>query len=296
MRFPIRSSDSAFNVMIQETLMSPIATLGAAETREGWVEHAAVSFADGWSARDVSTPPCFDQATLDFLASATRQARLAAVREERTRLASELHDTLLQAFTGVTLQLQALRGRMLTSPREAEEAMGRVLEVVDVALRDARSAVWDLRAPELVERDVAAALEQSAREAVALHKAARGAPVDLEVTITGERRRLSPDVEIVAQRIGREAVRNALRHADARHISVVIAFKAHHLCLEVCDDGVGFDAAHVNPSEGRGHWGLVGMGERARKAGGTLDVRSAPRAGTVVALRVPVESWSRTPR
>ena len=94
---------------------------------------------------------------------------------------------------------------MLTAPHEAEQDLRRVLQVADVALRDARAAVWDMRAPALEGRDVAAALEEAAHEAVASHRFADGAPVDLEVTITGDRRRLSPDVETVAHRVGREA-------------------------------------------------------------------------------------------
>jgi signal transduction histidine kinase len=217
------------------------------------------------------------------------QAKYEATLAERTRLAGELHDTLLQAFTGVTLQLQALRGRMRAAP-DVEHDLGRVLGVADGALREARSAVWDMRAPELEEGDVAAALEESVQDAVASHRFAGGAPVHLEVTITGDRRRLSPAVETAAHRIGREAVANALRHADAKHVRVAVAFESRHLCVDVRDDGVGFDMARLHPTEGRGHWGLVGMRERARNARGTLDVNSAPGAGTAVLLRVPVDS------
>ena len=217
------------------------------------------------------------------------QARFDEVLAERARLAGELHDTLLQAFTAVTLQLEALGHRMLTAPHEAQHDLGRVLKVADVALRDTRSAIWDLRSPQLELRDVAAALEESAIEAVASHRFAGGAPVELEVTITGDRRRLSPAVETAAHRIGREAVANALRHADAKHIRVAITYEPGHLCVDVCDDGVGFDVAQLRPTAGRGHWGLVGMGERARNARGTLDVNSAPGSGTAVLLRVPVE-------
>lgn len=213
------------------------------------------------------------------------QATLA----ERTRLAGELHDTLLQAFTGVTLQLQGLRRRILSTPQDAEHELGRMLKLADVALRDARSAVWDLRAPGLEDTDVATALEESARQALASHRDAGGAPVELEVKVTGARRRLSPAVETCAHRIGREALSNALRHADARHISVAIDFEVRHLCVDVRDDGVGFDTAQLNPTEGRGHWGLVGMSERARNARGTLNVTSAPGSGTRIVLRVPLE-------
>jgi signal transduction histidine kinase len=224
-----------------------------------------------------------------LLSQQALRGKYEATLAERTRLAGELHDTLFQAFTGVTLQLQALRRRMLTAPHEAEQDLGRMLKVADVALRDARSVVWDMRAPELEARDVAAALEAAAHEAVAAHCFAGGAPVHLEVTITGDRRRLSPAVETAAHRIGREAVANALHHAEAKCIRLAIVFEPCHLCVEVRDDGVGFDAAQLQPAEGRGHWGLVGMGERTRTARGTLDVNSAPGSGTTVLLRLPVE-------
>ena len=217
-------------------------------------------------------------------------AGFAATLAERTRLAGELHDTLLQAFTGVTLHLQALRGRMLAAPDAVDRDLGRVLVVADEALRDARSAVWDMRAPELQGRDVATALEDSAREAVASHVLAGGAPVEIEARVTGQRRRVSPAIETVAQRIGREAVANALRHAGARHLSIRIAFEAGQLCVDVHDDGVGFNVSRARPTEGRGHWGLVGMRERARNAGGNLNVTSVPGSGTTVVVRLPVDS------
>ena len=219
-------------------------------------------------------------------------SRLAAGFEatlaERTRLAGELHDTLLQAFTGVTLQLQALRSRIIDAPQEVERDIGRVLTVADGALREARSAVWDMRAPELEGGDVAAALEQSARAAVDAHVFAGGAPVELVVTVSGRRRRVAPTIETAAHRIGREAVGNALRHASAKQIRLTIDFEPHHLCLEVRDNGLGFDASAVVPTEGRGRWGLVGMRERATSAGGSFDVASVPGSGTVLVLRLPL--------
>jgi signal transduction histidine kinase len=219
-------------------------------------------------------------------------ARLAAGFEatlaERTRLAGELHDTLLQAFTGVTLQLQALRTRIVAAPQEVERDIGRVLTVADGALREARSAVWDMRAPELEGRDVAAALEESAREAVDARLRAGSAPVELVVTVSGRRRRVSPSIETAAHRIGREAVTNALNHASAKQISLTIDFEPRHLCVEVRDNGVGFDVAGVSATDGRGHWGLVGMRERARAAGGSVEIASVPGSGTVLVLRLPV--------
>lgn len=215
-------------------------------------------------------------------------ARFEATLTERTRLAGELHDTLLQGFTGITLQLQALRGRMVDAPNEVERELGRVLTVADHALREARSTVWDMRAPELEGQDVASAIEEVSRQALASHLLTGGAPVDVSVSVTGERGRVSPTAETAALRIGREAVTNALRHALPARIDISIAFEPTSLRITVVDDGVGFDLAETRPAEGVGHWGLIGMQERARRAGGTLHVTSAAGAGTTIDLRLPV--------
>lgn len=225
----------------------------------------------------------------NLIARVAQQARSDAVLAERARLAGELHDTLLQSFTGVTLRLQTLRRRMLTAPCDAERELGHILQMADIALREARSVVWDMRVPQVDTSDVAAALEEDAEEAVASHRIAGGAPVGLAVTITGERRRLLPSVEAAVRRIAREAVANALRHSGAKQICVSIAFDRQYLRVAVCDDGVGFDVARLDPRAGRGHWGLVGIGERARAVRGSLDITSAPRRGTSIVVRVPSE-------
>ncbi len=215
-------------------------------------------------------------------------ARFEATLTERTRVAGELHDTLLQGFTGITLQLQALRSRMVSAPDQAERELGRVLTVADHTLREARSMVWDMRAPELDGQDVAAALENATREAHAAHRLGGGAPVELQVTIRGARRRVSPTSETTALRIGREAVTNALRHARATRIDVQIDFDAESLRVSVVDNGMGFDVAESQPAAGVGHWGLIGMQERARRASGSVSVTSSVGAGTSVDVRLPV--------
>jgi signal transduction histidine kinase len=101
---------------------------------------------------------------------------------------------------------------------------------------------------------------------------------------------VAPAIETAAHRIGREAVANALRHASAKVISLTIDFEPRHLCLEVRDNGVGFDVSAVSPTEGKGHWGLVGMRERAGNAGGSLELASVQGSGTVLVVRLPVAS------
>lgn len=215
-------------------------------------------------------------------------ARFEATLSERTRLAGELHDTLLQGFTGITLQLQAIRARTAKEPDIVEPELARVLTIADHTLRDARSMVWDMRAPELKDQDVAAALEQASQQAIAAHVAGGGSAVSLNVTITGVRQRVSPSVETAALRIGREAVTNTLRHAHATHLEISVAFQPSSLGIVVADNGVGFDVAEVHPAKGVGHWGVVGMHERARRAAGTLRVTSVRGAGTTIDLRIPL--------
>ncbi len=215
-------------------------------------------------------------------------ARFEATLSERTRLAGELHDTLLQGFTGITLQLQAIRARTAHEPDIVEPELARVLTIADHTLRDARSMVWDMRAPELQDQDVAAALEQASQQAIAAHIAGGGSAVHLSVAITGVRRRVSPAVETAALRIGREAVTNALRHAHATHLEVSVAFQPSSLGVMVTDNGVGFDVAETHPAKGAGHWGVVGMHERALRMSGTLRVTSTRGRGTTIDLQLPL--------
>jgi signal transduction histidine kinase len=139
------------------------------------------------------------------------QMRYQVALAERTRIAQELHDTLLQGFTGLTLQLRAIERRLTQRPEaESAEALKNVLASADTALRDARHTIWDMRAMELEGRDLADALEAVTRQAMA------DTPTHLVFVVKGDRRRLPLDVETTALRIGREAVLNALKHAAPR--------------------------------------------------------------------------------
>ncbi|MBL0937751.1 MAG: hypothetical protein IBJ03_02590 [Gemmatimonadaceae bacterium] len=217
--------------------------------------------------------------------------RFEATLTERTRLAGELHDTLLQGFTGITLQLQALRRRISETPAEAEVELSRVLSVADRTLREARSMVWDMRTPELDGRDVADALEEAARQAIASAHAQSPSPspVVLEVQVGGDRRRVAPVIETTALRIGREAVTNAARHARPSRITLALVFESHRLFVRVHDNGDGFDTVAASQAREAGHWGLVGMDERAQRVGGTVSVTSTLGEGTTVDMMLPIE-------
>jgi signal transduction histidine kinase len=164
----------------------------------------------------------------------------------------------------------------------ADETLARVERLTWEALRETRESVWDMRATDLDEADLAGALEASARAATA------GIGIEVKVTTTGARRRLPRAVETTAFRIGREAVANAVKHADARHIDIEVEFAAAELILRLRDDGRGFTDTEGEAARRSGHFGLTGMRERARRAGGSCEVRPGPNGGTVVDLRMPL--------
>jgi PAS domain S-box-containing protein len=207
------------------------------------------------------------------------QARFAATLEERTRLAREIHDTLLQGFTGVSLQLVAAVGR-LTGPPAAIEALRDVLSVAQKTLADARRAVWDMRSPALAEGDFPGTLKAAAERAVA------GTALALDYAVEGTPRPLSSEAEAVVFRVVQEAIANAVKHAAAHTVRVALAYGLRGVRLAVTDDGCGFT---VDPDfrAYAGHWGLLGMRERAIQLNAKLTVESAVGAGTAVVLRVP---------
>jgi len=206
------------------------------------------------------------------------RARFEAMLDERTRLAREIHDTLLQGFTGLSLQLAALAATV----REPETAAALSDMVVRAqgTLTDARRAVWGLRAPVATDDDLGATLQQAAEEALA------GAGVTFTCDLSGTVRPLSPDTLAAAARVAQEALANVVRHAHARRVQIRLAYGAQELRLTIEDDGAGFVVDPEFRAYG-GHWGLIGMHERAAQARGRLLVQSAPGAGTVVTLRLP---------
>ena len=139
------------------------------------------------------------------------EARFAAVLEERTRLARDIHDTLLQGFTGIALKLVAAINRV-TEPPESVVALRDLVGLAQQTLTDARRAVWDLRSPALAGGDFPAALRTAAEDCV------RGTKLELEYDVGGPPRPVDPDVEAVVVRVAQEAIANVVKHADARTV------------------------------------------------------------------------------
>jgi signal transduction histidine kinase len=210
--------------------------------------------------------------------------RYESTLAERSRIAQELHDTLLQGFTGITIQLRAIQRVLTRRPEEGAAALETALSAADTALRDARNTIWDMRAVELEGRDLSEALEGAVRSVMSGSSVAHG------FTIGGERRALSLLVETTALRIGREAVLNALKHAEAGHVDVHLDYGAEFLSLQIRDDGHGMTPPGPGTVANDGHFGIAGMRERAHRAGGTVEIASAPGEGTTVRACLPTSS------
>ena len=222
------------------------------------------------------------------LATALLRSQFQAGLAERTRIAQELHDTLLQAFTGITLQLGAIQRRLAQRGQEGAEALKDVLAFADTALHDARHMIWDMRPMELEERDLAAALESAA------HSAMADSPATLVFSVKGNRRRLPISVETAALRVGSEAVLNAVKHAAPRTVDVTIEYGSQFVTVGVRDDGAGIAPGAMDAAVRRKHLGITGMRNRAQRAGGTLEISSEPGRGTVVSVSLPIGEPSAT--
>jgi signal transduction histidine kinase len=151
------------------------------------------------------------------------------------------------------------------------------------SLTEARRSVMDLRASALEGQDLRAALEAGARQWTA------GSPVQVHVDVTGDERQLPEDVEQNLLRIAQEAVANVLKHAAAGKIRIRLHLEARRLSLRVEDDGRGFEQHEAFSTLG-GHFGLLGMRERAERLGGALNLHSRPGDGTQVEVTVPLAS------
>jgi signal transduction histidine kinase/ligand-binding sensor domain-containing protein len=204
---------------------------------------------------------------------------------ERTRIARELHDSLLQGFQGLMFRLQAVRELLPGRPVDAVISLDSAMQVGDEAIGDGRDAVQNLRSSSFYDRDLATAFSAIGTEF--------GAGSDLpskpeyRVLVQGRPRELTAVVRDQAYRIAREAVCNAYLHAKARHIETEVSFGEADLTIRVRDDGIGMDPEILARGQRPGHWGLPGMRERSESFEGHLHVRSQGNAGTEVELRIP---------
>ncbi len=213
------------------------------------------------------------------------QITLDARVNERMRIARELHDTLLQSFQGALLRFQAVANALATRPSEARERLERALDQAEAALTEGRDAVQGLRASAVTVNDLANGIAAAGADLTSAPSVEH--PPVVTVEVDGASRDLNPVVREEAYRIATEALRNAVKHAQASQITVTIHYELRQLRLTVRDDGRGIDPETIRGDHRAGHFGLPGMRERAAIVGGQLDVRTQAGAGTTIELHVP---------
>ena len=189
---------------------------------------------------------------------------------ERTRIARDLHDTLLQSFHGLLFRFQAARNMLPNRPEEAVQALDVALSRTEQALDEGRHSIQELRSSLSAESDLDQVLITTGQELASSHGNGEGGPY-FGVIVEGERRRLAPLVEQEIVRMARELLRNAFQHAHAHRIEAEIRYDADVFRMLVRDDGKGIDPKILKDGGRPGHWGMAGVHERARGIGARLE-------------------------
>jgi len=197
--------------------------------------------------------------------------------EERTRIARELHDTLLQTFLAALLRLGAVE----TLPdSQVKSKLDPILRFMQQGVEEGRAAIQALRSSGARPLDLVAALS------AVRHEFSTQSGVDFRVTVVGNQQSLRSAIEQEIYRLGREALVNAFRHSGAKRIDLELEYADNSLTMRVRDNGRGIDPQVLDTGRA-GHWGLTGMRERAAKIGGLLEISSRAPSGTEVQLSIP---------
>lgn len=202
--------------------------------------------------------------------------------EERMRLARELHDDTIQSLIAVQQRIEMIEKALSKDPVLVSAKIKELKQVVETSLGSVRRFVRDLRPTYLSELGLIPALEMLTRE------------VRASFAVVGEAQQLDAERELALYRIVQEALRNIAKHAHAKNVSVTLSFDEHKVTATIEDDGIGFDTPATPPEYARaGHFGLMGMQERAQLFGGNVYVKSERGKGTQVVAYVPVGSTGR---
>jgi signal transduction histidine kinase len=224
-------------------------------------------------------------AELKFQITARKESELQfkAVLGERTRLAQELHDTLEQTLTGIALQLDTAARLFQRNPENAGDRLELARNLIRQSQVELRRSVWDLRCRALEQFDLPGALLRSGRQIT------YGTGIHFEVETKGQVRILPEVMEENLLRMGQEALTNVIKHSSANLASMELEFNSEKVILLVKDDGKGFVPENcIGPRDG--HFGLLGMTERAKRLGGQVLISSVPGSGTSVRIEIPLSA------
>ena len=212
----------------------------------------------------------------------------SAQTRERARIARDLHDTLLQSFQASLIQMQTARNIFPRRPEEGIQTLDNAIGSAEQAIDEGRRTIQDLRAAVAPQSDLEYLLTAAAQE-LAQAPDSNGTQPVFGVTCrrSATLNSCRPSFQDEVYRIGREVLRNAFRHAHARHIEAEIRYDKRHFRLRIRDDGKGIDKNILEEGAKAGHWGLPGIRERAKRIEGRFDIWSEAGAGTEIELTVP---------
>jgi signal transduction histidine kinase len=205
--------------------------------------------------------------------------QFALLLGERARLSREIHDTLLQSLFGFALQCDAIANAVAVAAPDLKAQFMRMRLDVEEDIREARQSIWNLRSPRLESHGLADALRDMGEHI------STPARIDFSMTVSGESRPYSANVEEQLLRIAREAMLNVVRHARAGTVRMQLSHETDQVSLSVADDGAGFDPSAAPDNEP--HYGLTTMRERAETVGGTVHIASVIGQGTEVRTVIP---------
>jgi signal transduction histidine kinase len=222
-----------------------------------------------------------EQLKFEVTARKEAEVQFKATLTERTRLARELHDTIEQTMTGITLQLNTINKLFEQDPGTATHHLGLIRNMVRRSRVDLRRTIWDLRSREQEQFDLCKALLLGANQ-IAEH-----AGIRVEIETRGSIRPLPEVVEDTLLRISQEAITNTVKHSGASSVKIDLDFSDQNIVLEIKDNGNGFTPGNcAGPNEG--HFGILGMAERAKRVDGQISIASQPGQGTVVRVELPI--------
>ncbi len=212
----------------------------------------------------------YQAALQDYLRAITQTQE-----EERARLGRELHDETIQTLIALSHKAQMVQRSLERDPSQSMERVTELRRMIDSAIEEVRRFSHALRPLYLEELGLVPALETLAREAEATFQ------------LVGSPSRMKADKELALYRIAQESLTNARRHAKANHISLELRFAESNTILQICDDGIGFDLPpSFNELTRTGHFGLMGMRERAQLIGSQIEITSSPSKGTAIIVSI----------
>lgn len=222
-----------------------------------------------------------------FAASAIENARLAEqsryvlLASERDRIAREMHDGVVQSLFSISLGLELCKKQILRDPQAVADRLEELQQHLNTSMTELRRFIYDLRPMKLAELGLVGAVEYWLTEIT------QGRSVRARLRVDGDLSGLSPSEEACLYRVAKEAVSNAIRHADAQNVEVLISRRHNGVELRVADNGVGFEMAHAMDA-GTNGLGLRSISERVRQDRGELVIDSAPGEGTTLTVLLPI--------